>query len=91
MGHEGFQSVNVSPPPATGDLTDGKRSDDGVASELFSGVDVGDVDFDGWEFAVQNGVEDRVTDLSECACVDDDAAGVVRFLLYPVDDGSFVV
>lgn len=62
-----------------------------AVSELFSGVNIADVDFQEWNCNACESVAQSYACVGEAARIDNDELGLSAGIVNPVDDGTFVV
>ena len=73
------------------DNTDSLVTQEAAVPELFSGVDIADVDFQEGDCNSGKSIAKSHARVCKTSRIDDDELGFSAGLVYPVDDGPFVV
>ena len=88
---ECLERKTVAHGPQPGDLAKTNRGQQGAVAELLAGGKVGQVDFHGRQSDSREGIPQRDAGMSQPASVDDETLGLPARLLYPIDEGAFLI
>jgi hypothetical protein len=88
---ECFERKPVAHRSQTGDLAKTNRGQQGTVAKLLAGRKVGQVDLNRRQSDSRDSIPQGDTGVSQPASVDDETLGLPARLLYPIDEGAFLV